>query len=169
MPEVEVEADAGMEAFLKDFSTGKFIPAVMKAAKRRWLTWMGSAIYEEVKKGFAQVEQFGFPEISQKWRETKSAHGWDDRVWHATGTMADSVQKLVTANVATVGWDDSSHPIEGTPLSTIAAALEYGVMEMGIPERPLVRRCIAVVMERAHAEFARILSEETKKRAKGRS
>lgn len=104
----------------------------------RWLLQLLKAQAQEC----IRLQRFpvDYAPLSPAWAEKKERLGLHPGFWIATGTLTKTltVWKERGEKVWHLGWPDSvKNPMNGEPVSTIAAALEFGDPARNRPARPL--------------------------------
>lgn len=156
---MDLEFEPGTEAFLRDLASGELVRRIVEEARRLFLERLAEKALEAVRANIANADQMGFQQLSDLWSKKKDKERWAHNMWSATGTLAERLLANVDGDRLMVGWDDSEHPIGGTPLAVIAQALELGVADLGIPERPVLRPALREVAKQAGPLMAACLRE----------
>jgi hypothetical protein len=78
--------------------------------------------------------------VTADYLQRKIREGLDMRPWHATSYLVQNITSAANEYHVEVGWDkEATHPDHNQLLGTIARALEFGVADLNIPARPVVR------------------------------
>ncbi|MBX4215637.1 hypothetical protein KW797_01670 [Candidatus Parcubacteria bacterium] len=148
MPEhfsIEIEGD--FDALAKYLLPAYFRRRVA-SFRKAFLALCEEVALEELNATLDNTSSLGFEPLSQEWAAQKAKLGLDPGFWHATGQLLSSLKVDHTNDGIFVGWDDTPSVVNGEPLAAVAAALEFGVADLGIPPRPVLRPTVQRIRER---------------------
>lgn len=131
-----------MKKIINFFGTGQtgFILFIRDSVMRDFKVQATKLIYDQLMENLDNADTL-FTPLTAAWLKRKMDEGWDTKIWHMTHTLRENVRVEITIEGVFVGWSElDNHPEHGFgSLAEVARSNEYGDLDVGKPERPLVR------------------------------